>query len=237
MSTTVRQVVTLALNLSGHIQPAATHTVTARTLVDAALKALNVVDPSGAIISARAAKYYSMAIPIVNKYNREILARENPVAVATDITSLDSILSISDDAAVRYMPDALAMEFATADRLIETADLRLSQFYNFDLSSIRIQSAGDTNKYVSTALSICNVLQLELLKCEGTYETPDLLTSLDDVLTVTDSTALGVMPYGLAARWALTENSALYNDMYANYINSKKAIVAKPTKIIDVYKF
>lgn len=176
-----------------------------------------------------------MVIPIVNKYNREILARENPVAVATDIVTLDDKLSISDDAAMRYMPDAIAMELATTDRVIETADLKLSQFYNFDLNSIRIQSTGDVNKYTNSAPAICTTLQLELLPCEGIYETPDPLTSLDDALTVSDSTALGVMPYGLAARWSLTENATVYNDMYANYINAKKTIVADPTPIIDAF--
>lgn len=204
-------------------------------MVDAALKALNHVDTTGTINPTREAKYYAMAIPIINKYNREILSKENPVATATDILVLTDTLSISDDSATRAMPDAVAMEFAKADRLIDTADLLLSQYYNFDLPSLRIQSTGDINKYITPALSICIALQLELLNCEGVDETPDPLTSLDDILAISDSTALGVMPYGLAARWALTESTSVYNDMSANYISLKKTITPAVSYIIDAY--
>ena len=181
-------------------------------------------------------KYYTIAIPLVNEIQGDLIKRENPMAVATPITALTGILSVTDDTAVRVFPTALAMKFAQTEN--ENAYKVLSEeYYKQKLPSIQPISAGDISKYASISPMLCTVLQLELLKYEGISETPDPLTSLDDVLTITDATALNVLPFGLAARWSLTEDAAIYNDMTANYINAKKSIFAAPTKIIDAYNF
>lgn len=236
MSVTVRQVTEQALALSGHLQQNVTHTVQAQTIVNLALEKLNHVDSNGQISSTREAKYMIMAIPLINKYCRDILNRENPLATPQDISTLTQTLAISDDSALRILPDAIAMEFATADRLTDLANFLSSQYFNYDLPSIRIQLNDDNNKYIVPAPAICTTLQVELLPYEGKEDIPDPLSDLDDVLTISDRTALGVMPYGLAARWALTDgNSALYNDMSVDYINMKKAILPISTRIEDVY--
>lgn len=181
-------------------------------------------------------KYYSISISLINEIQGDLVKRENPMAVVTPIAALTDILSITDDTAVRVMPTALAMKFAQAEN--EGAYKILSEeYYKQKLPSIQPISTGDTSKYASTAPILCTALQIELLKYEGVEEIPDPLTSLDDALTVTDATALNVMPYGLAARWSLTEDAAVYNDMTANYINAKKSISAAPTRIFDVYRF
>jgi hypothetical protein len=94
-------------------------------------------------------------------------------------------------------------------------------------------------KYLNLAPSFCNILQIELLKCESydfdTNGIPVLLTSLNDNLTVSDITARNVFPLGLAREFARIDGDGQYNTFAATYENAKEAMSFDAPAIEDVY--
>lgn len=68
--------------------------------------------------------------------------------------------------------------------------------------------------YLHRAISMIDTLQREIAVAENIE--PNEITSLDDELTISDSSASRVLPYGLAASFALTDRQM---DMYAVWDN------------------
>lgn len=76
--------------------------------------------------------------------------------------------------------------------------------------NISIETAAS---YAGKAPRIIDVLQKELAFYEGVALT-DSVKHLDDVLQISDDTAMRIMPYGLAASFALADKNG---DMYGDY--------------------
>jgi hypothetical protein len=72
---------------------------------------------------------------------------------------------------------------------------------------------ADSEDYRLRAPAIIDVLQRELAFYEGVTVTRRV-DDLDDALEITDDTAARIMPYGLAASFALADKNG---DMYADY--------------------
>lgn len=236
MAFTVRQASALALTLAGHVDPPVTYTTTAKMVVDIALTALNHVGVGGTIDATREAKYYAMAIPLINDLQATICHAENAFEVITPIAAITSILSVSDDNATRILPTGLAMKFALADNNILSFNVLSSEYYQSKWPDMHIIFDGDSNKYAVSAPSFCELLQSELLPCEGNYDGSDPITTLDDVFSLTDDTARRVLPHGLAAQFALIdENNNLYQVRSAEYEKFKQSIHVQNTHIHDAY--
>lgn len=76
--------------------------------------------------------------------------------------------------------------------------------------NISIETAAS---YAGKAPRIIDVLQKELAFYEGVTLT-DSVKHLDDALQISDDTAMRIMPYGLAASFALADKNG---DMYGDY--------------------
>lgn len=98
------------------------------------------------------------------------------------------------------------------------------------------EEIGDTDAdYYEKAPRLINVLQLELARLEGTQIT-EKIESLTDELEISDDTANRVMPYGLAAQFALADkNPDMYQDYSVQYAALKRTIVLKEEDIEDKY--
>lgn len=71
----------------------------------------------------------------------------------------------------------------------------------------------DNEKYARRSISIINGLQKELAFCEGITVTEEI-KNLDDVLQISNYSASRVLPYGIAASFALADRNG---DMYSEY--------------------
>lgn len=74
-------------------------------------------------------------------------------------------------------------------------------------------SIETAESYEGKAPRIIDILQKELAFYEGVTLIAGV-TSLDDTLEISDDTAMRIMPYGLAASFALADKN---NDMYSDY--------------------
>lgn len=82
------------------------------------------------------------------------------------------------------------------------------------------------------ALSVLTILQAELLP---NNQLPEVLTSLEDALSVDDRIAIRVLPYGLAAHLLLNEDPNVASFLNNRYDELKRKIPATSVKITDVY--
>lgn len=89
--------------------------------------------------------------------------------------------------------------------------------------------------YAAKAPQLIDILQRELAFYEG--KTPSgTVVSLDSVLEVSDDTALRIMPYGLAASFALADRDAdMYSDYSYMYRSLIRTIRLEETDIADEY--
>ncbi|MGI5849662.1 MAG: hypothetical protein ACOX8Q_06325 [Christensenellales bacterium] len=81
------------------------------------------------------------------------------------------------------------------------------------IDAAQTDSGANTEDYADKAPQIIDVLQRELAFYEDAMLT-GRITSLDDVLEISDDTAARVMPYGLAAAFALADKNT---DMQSDY--------------------
>jgi hypothetical protein len=88
-----------------------------------------------------------------------------------------------------------------------------NEVYEMALALIDQADEADSEDYRLRAPSIVDVLQRELAFYEGVTLTRPV-DNLDDVLEISDDTAARIMPYGLAASFALADKNG---DMYADY--------------------
>ncbi len=88
--------------------------------------------------------------------------------------------------------------------------------------------------YAGKAPRLLDMLQRELAAAEG--KTAGEITGLSDTLAVSDDTAARVMPFGLAAKLALSDNDMdKYSDYAKEYERLKRAITATEGDITDKY--
>lgn len=96
-------------------------------------------------------------------------------------------------------------------------------------------SAEYAVSYEGKAPRIIDILQKELAFYEGALLTARI-GSLDDVLEISDDTAMRIMPYGLAANFALADkNSDAYSDYSYMYRSLIRTIHADEKDISDEY--
>lgn len=94
-------------------------------------------------------------------------------------------------------------------------------------------TADPVNYYQSKAIKILTTLQAELLPLSATV-TP--ISTLDDVLVVSDRTALTVLPYGLAAHLLIVDDPGTASFYNARYDELKRKLGASEiVPITDVY--
>lgn len=103
-----------------------------------------------------------------------------------------------------------------------------------------METAGTANAdtgYDGKAPSLINTLQKELAFYERTVlPQGSNITTLDDVLTISDDSAERIMPYGLAAMFALGDrNGDAYNDFTVKYRSLINTIQHDEENIHDAY--
>lgn len=95
--------------------------------------------------------------------------------------------------------------------------------------------AERTASYKGKAVFLIDILQRELAFCEG-VTVFNAITALEDSLVISDDTALRILPYGLAAKFALADKDAdTYNEFQSAYERLKRTIRIKETDITDEY--
>ncbi len=93
-----------------------------------------------------------------------------------------------------------------------------------------------TADYEGKAPSIIDTLQRELAFYEDVTLTSTVV-SLEDALEISDDTALRIMPYGLAAAFALADKSTdMYSDYSYLYRSLQRTIRRDEADIVDKYE-
>lgn len=105
----------------------------------------------------------------------------------------------------------------------------------YDLAMALIDDADtDSKDYMQRAPQIIDILQRELAFYEG--KTPGKIENLDSVVALSDDTAARIMPYGLAASFALADRNAdMYGDYSYMYRSLIRTIRPEETDIADEY--
>lgn len=93
----------------------------------------------------------------------------------------------------------------------------------YDLAMALLDETGSDygNGYETKAPQLIDILQKELAFYEGKTLTGKV-DSLDSVLVLGDDTAARIMPYGLAASFALADRNA---DMYGDYSYMYRSLI------------
>lgn len=86
--------------------------------------------------------------------------------------------------------------------------------------------------YEGKAPLLIDLLQWELAKLEGVTVTTGV-TSLADTLSISDDTARRIMPWGLAAQFALGDKDDSYGEFQNKYEREKMTIAATEADIVD----
>ena len=109
------------------------------------------------------------------------------------------------------------------------------EVYTLALALIDQADETDSGDYRLRAPAIIDVLQRELAFYEGVTLTRPV-KDLDDTLEISDDTAARVMPYGLAASFALADkNGDMYADYSAMYRILCRSIRCEETDTVDEY--
>lgn len=82
-------------------------------------------------------------------------------------------------------------------------------------------SAETAQSYEQRAIKILDVLQKELAFYEGAALT-GRIEDMEDTLEISDDTAMRIMPYGLAANFALVDKN---DDMYSDYSYMYRSLI------------
>lgn len=95
-------------------------------------------------------------------------------------------------------------------------------------------SASDTQDYRAKSPGLLTILATELLKISGD-DSGDIVTALTDEVPLPGSTAVMVLPYGLAAHLLLDENPSAAGFFQQRYEELKRKTAGKAVQITDVY--
>lgn len=93
--------------------------------------------------------------------------------------------------------------------------------YELALTLLDENGSDYETEYETKAPQLIDVLQRELAFYEG-RAVSGKIENMDSVLSVSDDTALRIMPYGLAASFALADRNA---DMYGDYSYMYRAMI------------
>src|SRR5690554_6810363 len=107
----------------------------------------------------------------------------------------------------------------------------------FEIASALIDEVGEDidSDNEAKAPYIINLLQKELAFYESKELTSNIVT-LDDELEISDDSAERIMPYGLAAKFALADKDAdYYNEYSAMYRSLIRTIRCDEEEIEDEY--
>ncbi|MEL7604233.1 MAG: hypothetical protein AAGU77_13840, partial [Bacillota bacterium] len=97
------------------------------------------------------------------------------------------------------------------------------------------ESETENEDYARRAPALIGVLQKELAFYEGVTLT-GAIKSMDDTLQISDDTASRVLPYGIAANFALADkNGDMYNDYSYMYRALCRTIRFSEAGIVDEY--
>ncbi len=108
--------------------------------------------------------------------------------------------------------------------------------YNIALMLIdNLESDTENEDYAKRAPAVIDVLQRELAFYEGVAVT-GRIKYLDDTLQISDDTASRILPYGIAASFALADkNGDMYNDFSYMYRALCRTIRHGETDAADEY--
>jgi hypothetical protein len=96
-------------------------------------------------------------------------------------------------------------------------------------------TVNEESSYAGKAPRLLDLLQRELAKLEGVTITAKI-DELSDTLVISDDAALRVMPYGLAAKFALADkDNDLYNEYQGQYERGKLTLGVEEAGITDEY--
>jgi hypothetical protein len=100
--------------------------------------------------------------------------------------------------------------------------MKASDVYEMAMALIDAPSfSPGSEEYEEKAPKLIDELQRDLVSYEGKVITGHI-TSLNDELQISDDTAQRIMPYGLAASFALMDR---YADMYSDYSYMYRALI------------
>lgn len=95
--------------------------------------------------------------------------------------------------------------------------------------------AQTTAGYAGKAPRLIDMLHRDLAGAEGKTVT-EAITSLSDALIISDDTAARILPFGLAAKFALSDrDAASYNEFSTEYKRQKRTIPGTQSDIADEY--
>jgi len=115
-------------------------------------------------------------------------------------------------------------------------DMTAKDAYDIALLLIdNLESETENEDYVKRAPAVIDVLHRELAFYEGVTVT-DRIDSLDDTLQISDDTAARILPYGIAASFALADkNGDMYNDFSYMYRALCRTIRHAEADMADAY--
>lgn len=93
--------------------------------------------------------------------------------------------------------------------------------------------AADTAEYKAKAPGLLTILQTELCRAEAV--TPAVVSNLEDTVLVSDTVALAVLPYGLAAHLLIDENPDAASFFQQRYEESKRRVPGRAAPTVDAY--
>ena len=93
--------------------------------------------------------------------------------------------------------------------------------------------------YRNTAIATINILQRDIFKiengCSDEISLPKNIKKLDDYISISDNSALTVLPFGIMAKFAEIDRDAFkYNTYTAEYANRFQAIKKPRSRITNV---
>jgi hypothetical protein len=206
---TADAVINQALALYGKIRPTdVIHALTARYAVEQAMKLLGKVNAIG-VDEQSNPLYTSQGIGFINSRIQELSAldgNENP----TEITQLDDIIFLNKDTVLRVLPFGLAIDYARFDNA-ENYNLKyfIEEYEKLKKSVSTIDKISEL-LFDNICLGFLKTRHQELARLEGN-DNPAAITNTADVLSISDDTALRVLPYGIAADFARFDKE---NDNY-----------------------
>jgi hypothetical protein len=104
-----------------------------------------------------------------------------------------------------------------------------------EVSSTGAINPTDTADYKAQAPAVLSIAQIEIAKIEGVTPLPGVITDLTKPLVISDSSAMTVLPYNLAAHLLLEENPDMAAFFNSKYEELKRKIPATEEPITDVY--
>lgn len=124
-------------------------TLKVKDIAEYALKLINHIDSDGNIDEETDAKYLNVAPAYLTVLQLEVAEKINQEDIEP-LTSLDDVISLDDETAIKTLPFGLAMYFALMERDGELYNHFNSCFYNQVLCSLKNDEATIEEVYLSS---------------------------------------------------------------------------------------